>query len=304
MILIALLFGCIAQSTEKLEQQKAELLNKYEEITNQKEQLQEQYQELQNQKTDLENNYNKLSSANEETNKKYDDLTSLYNELKKINQNITVKYNQLKENYEELERKSIEIRSARLPKDIPTSPSIPDVDFVLSEKALMLKYDKLNLSSVTDTKSMLPTISYEHTAIFTNKFDPKKLVVGNIIAYESDSFDIPIMHRIIEVKNDGSSVCYILQGDNNLSPDPECVKPAKVVGLVVGIIFNKNIKGYNYCEEGSIPVVDNDQIICMSDIIPAGVYINEQKIPTDALQGFTFCAENEPSKPYTVITPN
>src|SRR3989338_7275070 len=131
--------------------------------------------------------------------KKYEELQKDHNNLKSLYQNLTSDYEVILEKLRNFQS------SGRLPKDIPSSPVIANLDFLLSRDSLILKQSKLNLSSVTDTKSMHPTITAEHTAVFTTNFDPERLQVGNIIAYRSTSFDLPIMHRIIEIQRDSSA---------------------------------------------------------------------------------------------------
>ena len=112
------------------------------------------------------------------------------------------------------------------------------------------------------------------------------------------------MHRIIDIKRDSGETCYIIQGDNNPSPDPDCVKPSQVIGLVIGVIFNTNAHGYRYCPGDVIATAKNDAFFCIPNNIPAGIYVNNQTITSETLIGFPLCSEKQTDKPYTVVTPD
>src|SRR3989338_378041 len=311
-ILILLLLGCVSPKLDSESvTQGSTLQEKYEQLQLENQQLQIEneklntdYEQVQLDQESMKSSGQGLATEMQNKNIEYKNLNASYKDLKNIYDNLVLKYNKLQDDYRDLEYNKIEVDSIRLPKDIPTSPSIPGIDFVLTKESIILKHDRLNLSSVTDTKSMLQTISADHSAIFTNKFDAEKLEVGNIIAYDSGEYDLPIMHRIIEVDSDSNGVCYIVQGDNNLSPDPGCVKPSQVLGLVIGIVFNKNSEGYGYCNGDTIPIIKDDIIYCMSNVVPAGIYTEDQILPSSNFSIFSFCSENQQNKPYTVITPD
>ncbi len=50
--------------------------------------------------------------------------------------------------------------------------------------------------------------------------------IGDVIVYESPRFGHPIIHRVIEIQEEG----YVTKGDNNLNKDPQLVKPSWVKG--------------------------------------------------------------------------
>jgi len=43
---------------------------------------------------------------------------------------------------------------------------------------------------------------------------------GDVIIYNDEKEEYPIIHRVIEVFEDGNSYKYRVKGDNNISPDP------------------------------------------------------------------------------------
>ncbi len=309
--ILLLLFGCTSQ------QQPSELQKNYDDLKNQYSDLQNRHAALQSERNQLEQEKNgiskslddrngeaqKLSSDYESLNSgylslkaNYSSLSSSYSSLRSLYDSLTLNYKNLNDNY-----RNLQSQTGRLPKDIPGSPSIGGLDFMLSKDSLIIKYPLLNLSSVTDTKSMNPTITAENTAIFTTKFDRRALQVGDIIAYNSSSFELPIMHRIISVDH-SNGLCYIVQGDNNPVPDPDCVYPSQVIGLVVGTIYNRAATGYRYCADG-LSIAANDEFYCLPDNLPAGVYTDDQKIASTSFTGYPLCSSKEPDKPYTVVTP-
>ncbi len=232
----------------------------------------------------------------------YDELNRTYAGLSSRHANLSRQYAELSNRYRDLEYASLD-SSARLTKDIPGAPSIAGIEFLLSEEAFVVKYSNVNLSSVTDTKSMHPTITADHTAVFTTKFSPSDLRIGTIIAYNSPSFSIPIMHRIIDISSDSQGTCYVLQGDNNLSPDPDCVRPQEIIGIVIGTVFNANKDSYRYCQEGTIPIVKDGAFSCLPNTLKSGVYVEDQEITSNPLVVFPLCSDKSNGKPYTVITP-
>ncbi|MBS3067435.1 signal peptidase I [Candidatus Micrarchaeota archaeon] len=325
--LVLILFGCVSKEElnkavndknamekkyeelqkdyDNLEEKDKTLQSKYNELRDAHESLNKSYDELDLSNKKLMLDYSSLNTAHNNYIKNYNDLSASYISLNNSHNNLKSLYQNLTRDYEVILEKLRNFQSSgRLPKDIPSSPVIANLDFLLSRDSLILKQSKLNLSSVTDTKSMHPTITAEHTAVFTTNFDPERLQVGNIIAYRSTSFDLPIMHRIIEIQRDSSGVCYTVQGDNNPSPDPGCIKSSQIIGLIIGVIFNTVSDGYRYCPESAIAITRGDKLFCMPDNIPAGVYVNNQTISSESLVGFPLCSDKQPDKPYTVVGPD
>jgi len=84
------------------------------------------------------------------------------------------------------------------------------------------------------TKSMDPVFDQGAYAI---QIKPKQnqLQVGDIITYRSEE-GIPIIHRIIEIGNDGEWFAYV-KGDNNPRKDPGKVRWQQVEKVLVAIIY-------------------------------------------------------------------
>lgn len=53
-----------------------------------------------------------------------------------------------------------------------------------------------------------------------NEFDPKSVEVGDIVVYDADWFDQPVIHRIIDIREINGTTMYVIKGDNNNRTDP------------------------------------------------------------------------------------
>jgi len=67
------------------------------------------------------------------------------------------------------------------------------------------------------------------------EFNPLDVKKRDIIIYNANWFPEPVIHRIIDIKEDENGVYYITKGDNNPAPDPEKVRPSQVTARVIKI---------------------------------------------------------------------
>lgn len=65
-------------------------------------------------------------------------------------------------------------------------------------------------------ESMEPTLSHGDVLICIED----EISVGDIAAYDSDTFDVPVVHRVIGVEDYGNETIYRFRGDNNRFDDP------------------------------------------------------------------------------------
>ena len=86
---------------------------------------------------------------------------------------------------------------------------------------------------VIATGSMLPVIRPGDMVILQN-MDAKVLQVGDVIAYQTEGYQI--VHRIMSINLSGDGNSYIMKGDNNDGPDTNAVQESQIVGKVVQII--------------------------------------------------------------------
>ncbi len=69
-----------------------------------------------------------------------------------------------------------------------------------------------------------------------NEFDAEKDVgVGDIVVYNAEWYNSPVIHRVIEKNNNSEGTYYIIKGDNNPTADPLKVYPNQIISKVVTI---------------------------------------------------------------------
>lgn len=84
------------------------------------------------------------------------------------------------------------------------------------------------------SESMEPILHRGDLLFVLNADDPK---VGDIVIYQRSDVKYTIVHRIIEINENG----YIIKGDNNPAPDPGIVKKEQIIGKV---LFAVPLLGY------------------------------------------------------------
>jgi len=89
----------------------------------------------------------------------------------------------------------------------------------------------------TRSRSMYPFINENVFALEIKPKSPNELRVGDIIGFESKTFNTSIIHRIIEIGEDEQGWYAITKGDNNPVPDPEKVRFEDISGVLVGLIY-------------------------------------------------------------------
>ena len=88
----------------------------------------------------------------------------------------------------------------------------------------------------TDTKSMDPVFDSTAHALEIVPKTAEQINIGDIISYNSPYSELPIIHRVTEVGNDGSWYA-VVKGDNNDTSDPGKVRFKDVNRVVIGIIY-------------------------------------------------------------------
>lgn len=185
----------------------------------------------------LKSQYAELSASNS---KNIDDYNALLAEYNNLSNAYYAQANQTPSPYS-------------LAKDIPATPSIPGISFILGydENSIALVGTKIFITGGAESGSMIPTLSGNGTVIITKSFDPHALQVGQIIGYHHPVLkDKPgsfIAHRIIRIiRTPDGEPCYITKGDANGFSDDEfpgypgfCAKPSDVDHVVVGEIYTK-----------------------------------------------------------------
>ena len=91
------------------------------------------------------------------------------------------------------------------------------------------------------TNSMLPLVGKGNHA-FSYDYHGQDLFVGDIIAfnvswYDAEEYDVPVMHRIIDIAEDDEGIYYTTMGDNNNAVDPWKLRDEHVLSIIAGVIY-------------------------------------------------------------------
>jgi signal peptidase I len=82
---------------------------------------------------------------------------------------------------------------------------------------------------VVPTGSMIP-VFYPGDIVIIAKTQAKNVNVGDIVEYRSADNNINIIHRVINIQENGSQKTYIFKGDNNDAPDNVPVTEQQILG--------------------------------------------------------------------------
>jgi signal peptidase len=86
---------------------------------------------------------------------------------------------------------------------------------------------------VVSSGSMIPTLNVGDI-ILVRGTDPSTITVGTIIIFHSPyDYQMPIVHRVIAITNDGGSIFFQTKGDNNPGPDGWNVPAENLMGVYV-----------------------------------------------------------------------
>ena len=66
-----------------------------------------------------------------------------------------------------------------------------------------------------------------------HEFNPKDVKVGDVVVYDADWYNQPVIHRVINIVDINGTTMYVIKGDNNDSPDPYYVKASQIKEKVV-----------------------------------------------------------------------
>ena len=246
-----------------------------------------------------------LNSSYQQLESSYTFLESGYSNLLERHQQLNYSYTLLQNNFTRIQsmydRSQDEYHKMRFSKDIPPTPSVLGLRFLLTSDALIIGYSNLSLDlGLPHSDSMHPSIPAGDTVIATHSFDRYALQIGDIVSYNSSLSSLSVVHRIIDIQRNSSSICYIIQGDNNPSPDPGCILPSQIQAKAIGILYNSDTHTYQHCSDNAGAVL-NGKISCIQPVVLAGIYPVDQ--PTDNLSiAYSFCSDTQPNKPYSVIS--
>ncbi|MFC1801619.1 hypothetical protein ACFLZB_04100 [Nanoarchaeota archaeon] len=106
---------------------------------------------------------------------------------------------------------------------------------VYRDKVVLDMHDVM-FSSFTDTNSMDPLLDAEANGLEIKPIEGR-LKVGDVISYNSNTYNGVVIHRIIEISSDDSGDYYVVKGDNSLAEDDELVRFDQIEGVLVGILY-------------------------------------------------------------------
>ena len=66
-----------------------------------------------------------------------------------------------------------------------------------------------------------------------HEFDPEDVQIGDVVVYDAQWFDQPVIHRIIDIKDVNGTKMFKIKGDNNNASDPYYVTPSQIKEKVV-----------------------------------------------------------------------
>lgn len=117
-----------------------------------------------------------------------------------------------------------------------TSPTnwVKESQIEVTDSKVTINLEGAKWAKFTDTNSMDPVFDKGSNAIQIEPKSKEELNVGDIITYDSNGKKI--IHRIIEINNDGEWYA-ITKGDNNKKQDPGKIRFNQIEKVVVGIIY-------------------------------------------------------------------
>ena len=66
-----------------------------------------------------------------------------------------------------------------------------------------------------------------------HEFNPEDVQVGDIVVYDAQWFDQPVIHRIINITEINGTTMYVIKGDNNNRSDPYYVTADQIQARVL-----------------------------------------------------------------------
>ena len=102
-----------------------------------------------------------------------------------------------------------------------------------SVAALRLALNTESPLMVVSSGSMIPKLNVGDI-IIVRGIDPRTVTIGTIIIFHSpNEYDMPIVHRVVAIDNQGNSLFFETKGDNNPGPDGWRVPAQNLMGVYV-----------------------------------------------------------------------
>tara|TARA_Y100000310_G_scaffold338107_1_gene426867 strand:- start:330 stop:869 length:540 start_codon:yes stop_codon:yes gene_type:complete len=123
---------------------------------------------------------------------------------------------------------------------IPEKPSpadrIKEDQIIVTKDQVIINLENAQWAKFTDTNSMDPVLDQGTNAIEITPESANDLQAGDIISYISNQAEGIIIHRIVEIGNDGSWFARV-KGDNIDFEDPGKIRFNQIQRVVVGILY-------------------------------------------------------------------
>ena len=68
-----------------------------------------------------------------------------------------------------------------------------------------------------------------------HEFNPEDVAVGDVVVYDAEWYDQPVIHRVINITEINGTTMYMIKGDNNDSPDPYYVTADQINERVITV---------------------------------------------------------------------
>jgi len=118
------------------------------------------------------------------------------------------------------------------------SPSnwLAEDQIVVYPDKVILTFDNPQWAKFTNTNSMDPVIDEDSHALQIVPNSKDQIHIGDIVSYESKYTDGIIIHRVVELGNDGEWFA-ITKGDNNTLADPGKIRFEQIKRITVAVIY-------------------------------------------------------------------
>lgn len=114
---------------------------------------------------------------------------------------------------------------------------IREDQIIVTDERIVINLKGAEWASFTDTNSMDPVIDAGAHAIEIVPTSEDQIIVGDIVAYESEYASGVIIHRVVHKAEDEKGTYFVLKGDNNPVSDPGKVRFEQIKRVVVAIIY-------------------------------------------------------------------
>ena len=113
---------------------------------------------------------------------------------------------------------------------------VDERDITVGPNSVTFKIDDPEWSTFTNTNSMDPVIDEGVHAIQKRPKSESDIHVGDIVSYIPENYNGVVIHRVVEIGDDGAWYAYV-KGDNNPYRDPQKVRFAQIQRVLVAIIY-------------------------------------------------------------------